>query len=328
MSDESGPARVLDGGGVQRRAMAGRGIPLPRAIRNARQMYQKHRKYTEREVETYRARFELLAGLLERSTGKLVREAAVLEVGCGQRAVIPLLFAARGAEACAVDVEMPTYRMGVPGLLRMLRNNGAHRALKSVIRHVLFDRRFFAGLERACGVNLRPFPAIDVRLADAARTELPKDRFDLVVSFHVLEHVVDVEATVRNINSALKPGGVGYAVVHLFPSLSGGHCFDWQYALDPSYPDWGIPAAVPPWDHLRENRYPSDSFLNRLRLSDYRDIFRRCMLVVAEDLQREGEDLLPLAPPELLTRYNAEDLTTAFVAFTFRKKLAAGCFRA
>ena len=35
MSDESGPARVLDGGGVQRRAMAGRGIPLPRAIRNA-----------------------------------------------------------------------------------------------------------------------------------------------------------------------------------------------------------------------------------------------------------------------------------------------------
>jgi len=320
---ERTPGRVLDGDGVQRRAMAGQGIPLFRTIRNALQMYHKHRKYTDREVETYRQRYEFLVGLLKRSTGKPACGSRILEVGCGQRAVMPLLFAANGAEACAVDVETPTYRMNVPSFFRTLRNNGAHRAIKSAVRHVLFDRRFFTGLEQACSVVLHPFPAIDMRVTDAAKAELPRDRFDMIFSFNVMEHIVGVESAVRNINSALKPGGVGYVMVHLFPSLSGGHCMDWQYALDPSYPDCGVPAAVVPWDHLRENSYPSDSFLNRLRLSDYRDIFHRCTLVVAEDLQREGDDLLQFAPRELLTKYTADDLTTALVAFTFRKSLPA-----
>jgi SAM-dependent methyltransferase len=303
--------------------MAGQGIPLLRTMRNALQMYNKHRKHTDREVEIYHQRYEFLVALLKKATGKPVSEARVLEVGCGQRAVVPLLFAANGAEVCAVDVEPPTYRMSVLSFFRTLRNNGAHRAIKSAVRHVLFDRRFFAGLEQACGVALRPFPTIDIRVTDAAQTELPRDRFDMIFSFNVMEHIVNVESAVRNINSALKPGGVGYVTVHLFPSLSGGHCMDWQHALDSSYPDCGIPSDVPPWDHLRENLYPPDSFLNRLRLRDYREVFQRCTLVVAEDLQREGEDLLQLAPSELLTAYTAEDLTTALAAFTFRKSPAA-----
>jgi len=321
--NKSGRSRVQDGNGVQRRAMAGQAIPLFRTARNALQMYRNHRRFTGREVEICRQRYDFLAQLLERSTGRPVHGACVLEVGCGQRAVMPLLFAARGAKARAVDVEAPTFRMSVKSFFKVLRSNGLHRVAKSAFRHALFDHRFFVSLEKTCGVVLHPFPAIDVNVVDAARAQLPRDEFDMVFSFNVMEHIVDVESTVRDINAALKPDGVGYVRIHLFPSLSGGHCPDWQYAPNAPYPEWGIPTKVAPWDHLRENLYPPDSFLNRMRLSDYRVIFRRHTVVVREDCEREGVDLLPHVPPELLLDYTEEDLTTAFVAFTFRKGLRA-----
>jgi len=319
--NKSKRSRVQDGNGVQRRAMAGQAIPPLRTVRNALQMYRNYRTYTGREVETCRQRYESLAELLKRLTGRPVFGARILEVGCGPRAVMSLLFAARGAEVCAVDVEVPTYRLGIRSFFRVLRRNGLHRAVKSVLRHVLFDHRFVRSLEQACGVVLQPFPAIDMVVMDAAKAELPRDQFDMVFSFNVMEHIVDVESTVQNINASLKPDGVGFVRIHLFPSLSGGHCPDWQYASNASCPDWGVPTKVAPWDHLRENRYPPDSFLNRMRLSDYRDIFRRHTVIVGEDCEREGVDLLRHAPRELLLIYTEEDLTTAFVAFTFRKGL-------
>jgi hypothetical protein len=60
-----------------------------------------------------------------------------------------------------------------------------------------------------------------------------------------------------------------------------------------------------------------------MRLGDYRDIFQRHTVILGEDFEREGMDLLSHAPLELLLSYTEEDLTTAFVAFTFRKGLRA-----
>jgi SAM-dependent methyltransferase len=219
-----------------------------------------------------------------------------------------------------VDVEIPTYQLDSLRFLRVLRRNGPHRAFKSMLRHMLFDRRFFCALSRESGVDLDPFPVVDVEVMDVASADLPRDRFDMIFSFNVLEHVADVESAVRNMNAALKPNGVGLVVVHLFASLSGGHCMDWQYALDPTYPEWGIPVDVPPWDHLRDNRYPADSYLNKRRLADYQRFFHAETEVVAEERTSEGAELLSLAPRELLEEYSREDLTTALVSFTFRKK--------
>jgi SAM-dependent methyltransferase len=300
--------------------MAGQRIPLWRLVRNGWQILGKHRRYTLREAEKYLALYAMLTDLLARLAHREVRGARVIEIGCGQRAALPLLFSANGAEATAVDIEMPTYRLSAAGFLRVLRANGLHRAAKSLVRHLLFDRRFYAEMARVSRTNLRPFPHVDVRVMDAAKGGLPRDSFDLAFSFNVLEHVVDVEATVRNISALLGPDGVARISVHLFPSLSGGHCFDWIYAMDPSYPEWGLPRHVPAWDHLRENQFPADSYLNRLRLRDYRDILYRNTLVVEESVRREGEHLLHLAPPELRVEYSDEDLTTAAVDFTIRKK--------
>jgi hypothetical protein len=97
---------------------------------------------------------------------------------------------------------------------------------------------------------------------------------------------------------------------------------DWQYALDPTYPEWGIPADVAPWDHLIDNRYPADTYLNKFRLADYHRIFHAETEVVAEERTSEGVELLSFAPRELLKEYSEDDLTTALLSYTFYKMVS------
>jgi SAM-dependent methyltransferase len=300
--------------------MAGQGLPFGHVIRDALRIYRKHRRHTRTEAARYYQRYLALTELLMRHTG--ARPAGARVMGCGQRAAIPLLFAANGADATAIDVEAPTYDMNVRTFSRVWRANGAERALKSAVRNLVFDRRFFRELVRVSAVGLSPFPPIHVHTGDAAELRLPSDHYHLVFSFEVLEHVANIEAVVRNLNDWLHPDGVAHVVVHLFPSLSGGHCMDWNLAFDPGPPEYTTPLRIPPWDHLLETRYPANVFLNRLGMSDYRDVFRRFMTVIDERTVREGQELLHLAPRELLLRYSDEELTTSKLVLTLRKKRA------
>jgi hypothetical protein len=114
----------------------------------------------------------------------------------------------------------------------------------------------------------------------------------------------------------LKPSGIAWINAHLFPSLSGGHNLDWQR------PDEKPSARVPPWDHLRDNRFPANAYLNRLRLDDYRRLFADSVDVVDEGLTFQGAGLLTPDVEETLAGkgYRREDLVTSTVRFLCRKK--------
>lgn len=299
---------------IQKRAMAGQKIPLWHKLRNGLRIYRGHRTNAWGGADAYRKRYNFLVKLLNQYTGRSVKDSRVLEIGCGQRAAMPLLFAADGAEAFGVDVEVPTYHIDFQVLLKILRTNGVDRALKSLGRHVLFDKRFFEDLKQVCGLHRLPFSRIHIEVTDASTLSFPENYFNLTFSFGVLEHVANVEATVQHINDTLKSDGVGVITVHLFPSLSGGHCMDWR--LPDSHPS----RVVPPWDHLLENKYPINTFLNKLRLQDYRNIFEKYTVIEDEALTKEGESMLHLAPDSLLEEYTKEDLITGGVRFIIRKK--------
>lgn len=298
---------------TQRIAMGGQKVPIFHKLRSGWQTWQEHRTDAWGGVAAYEKRFEYLSQLMAQYVGRPIARSRILEVGCGQRAVMPLLFAAHGAEAYGIDVEVPTYRLDLHILLKVLRVNGFERALKSLTRNVLIDPGFFKELENAIG-SVLPFSEIHIKTMDAAGLDLKDDNFDLLFSFAVLEHVADVVSAVHHMNRVLKPDGIGAVSIHLFSSLSGGHCMDWQHVE--SRPS----SVVPLWDHLLENRYPVNLFLNKLKLQDYRNIFYSSTEVVRETLTKEGEDLVHLAPPSLLERYAIEDLTTSGVGFIFRKK--------
>ncbi len=68
----------------------------------------------------------------------------------------------------------------------------------------------------AARARLAPFAdRVQVRQADATDLPFPDDRFDAVLSFIMLHHVIDWEATVGEAVRVLRPGGVlvGYDLV-------------------------------------------------------------------------------------------------------------------
>ena len=76
-----------------------------------------------------------------------------------------------------------------------------------------------------------------------------------------------------------------------------------------AYPDERPSRTIPPWDHLRERRFPAQVYLNELRESDYRSIFARHFHIVDSATSSEGERLLTPQLQRELADYSFEDLT-------------------
>jgi len=111
---------------------------------------------------------------------------------------------------------------------------------------------------------------------DAAHTDFDDDSFDLIYSCAMLEHVEDLSSVLAETRRILKPGGVAVFGIHLFASRSGGHNLQDRDA------NTGKLVAPPPWDHLRQNLYPTKLYLNRLRERDFRMAFEHAGLQVLD----------------------------------------------
>jgi len=244
-----------------------------------------------------------------------VKEAKILDLGCGQTATQTALFKADGADVIGIDMEVPTYKMNLKTFIRVVRTNGIERAIKSLVRHLLFDKRYFSELSLQYGKPV-PFEQLDIRIMNATNLSFPDNYFDFVYSAWVFEHIDNVPAAIKEVNRVLKPSGIAWIGVHLFPSLSGGHHIDWIY------PDKSPSKKVPPWDHLLDNKYPVNTYLNKLRLEQYRKIFREHIDIFDEKLTYEGEKFLTPEIEQILRHkgYTREDLLTRSVIFLCRKK--------
>ena len=216
-------------------------------------------------------------GTLEAVGFNDLRGKRVLDLGCGQRYPFALQLAAAGATTTALDVNHVAPGRETAAFLQTLRQNGPKRALKSTVRRAMFDGRYYRALERTSGLPLRSYASqIQFVVADPTQATypLPPASLDLIVSNAVVEHVPDVPRLAVEVARLLVPGGLFYAVIHNFYSLSGGHNLEW------AYPDQHPSQRVPPWDHLRENKYPTWVHLNRLTPEQYRETFGAVLDVV------------------------------------------------
>jgi SAM-dependent methyltransferase len=296
-------------------AKAGRRIPWFPRLRYWLEILRLYRASNLENADSQLIFHKRLTDIIETAFGPDPKHLRLLEIGCGQRASQTILFAADGFDAIGIDLEVPTFRITPRIFFRIVRLNGWERAMKSCFRHWLFDGEFFRRLASRSGRPL-DLDRVAVRVMNAARLEFPDDHFDFIYSSLVFEHIADVPAAVREVNRVLSPQGLAWINVHLFPSLSGGHHPDWTQPRQPS------DIRVPPWDHLRDNQYPVDSYLNRLRLADYRGIFHDRLTVLEERPRLETAEVLTpeLAELLLLEGYTREDLLTREVAFLCRKK--------
>jgi SAM-dependent methyltransferase len=205
----------------------------------------------------------------------------------------------------------------VGSFVRAWRADGLERAAKTLVRQLLFDPAYDRRLSELAGKPLSR-RALDLRRLSVTELPFADATFDAVISNAVFEHLPDVPAAIAQVARILRPGGIAHIAIHLFPSLSGGHHMAW------AFPGESVPAAVPPWDHLRGNRFPAHVFLNKLKDSDYRAGFareKRLELLDWVTTRTEGESLLtPEIEREVGGGYSRADLLTREVIAVARRR--------
>lgn len=246
--------------------------------------------------------FKEITNTVEPYLGDL-RDKEILDIGCGRTYPLTLLFHSFGSRAVGIDTEY----IGINDPLierwwKRLRRNGVlitgGRLLYTLLRKY---KTYYATLGQMCAFPLKR-ENIDVRMMSVEEMTFPNETFDLVVSVAVFEHVPDVARAVSEISRVMKKKAIAYINIHLFTSLSGGHR---------RFPDHPSTWRVPPWDHLRENRYPTIGFVNKLREQEYLSLFREKLdiLEVLDIDKGEGKELLTPEIRQELLDYSEEELT-------------------
>jgi hypothetical protein len=121
----------------------------------------------------------------------------------------------------------------------------------------------------------------------------------------------------REVARVLRPGGIAYIEIHLFPSLSGGHDHPWIV------PGKTVLAGIPPWSHLRDPAWKEPIYLNRLRERDYRRHFEETPSLEIVDWRTEfteGKDLVSEEILRALPDYSPEELTKRSMIAVLRRR--------
>lgn len=293
---------------------------IPATVRErvleARQLYRRHTRDIERRVASVIAEMEAVERSVRECSGLELRGAEILDVGPGQNHGHMYWLAVHGRPVgIDLDISPEGWRPGP--YLELLRRNGFTRLYKTLGRKLLgLDRRFRAELARQLDVS--HLPRLDIRRMDATRMFFPDGCFDAAFSRSVFEHIADPEAALAETVRILRPGGCAHVVVHLWTSDSGCH--------DPRILG-GSREGLPLWSHLRKDhahRVRPNSWLNRLRLADWRAIVARQMpgaqfVQVQETNPRAAETLGKLRASGELEGYADEELLSVALQITFAK---------
>ena len=145
---------------------------------------------------------------------------------------------------------------------------------------------------------------------DACQLLLPDCSVDLAVSISAFEHIYNVPMACDEIHRILKPDGLAYLKIDNFTSITGSEN---PLAYETT--------QVPPWDHLREKKWPLSTFKNKFRLADYLSILTEKFDLVSRDLgEKRGVKLLTPSIRAELGQYSEEELLSENQTVIVRKR--------
>jgi SAM-dependent methyltransferase len=244
--------------------------------------------------------------------------ARVLDVGCGANAPMSVLLHSAGARVTGIDAYLG-HRWGLgfrpSRYLAYVGEVGLLKTLRKIAGELVFDRHYYAALARHTGLTLHE-RNLDLRQMDVRLASIPDGSVDIVHSNATWEHLADVADANRQVARVLRPGGLAYIEIHLFPSLSGGHDLPW---IVPGRVELG---GVVPWQHLRNPAWRAPVPLNRLRERDYRRLFEGTSDLDVVEWQTEymeGQAQLTDQIRAELDGYSDEELTKRSIVVVARR---------
>jgi SAM-dependent methyltransferase len=247
--------------------------------------------------------------------GRAVSGLDLLEIGPGQRSPYQYYFSNSNSYV-GIDIEPLQTGSLIAGVIDDLRKRGSARALKTLGRRLLgVDRRFHSEMCRRLRIDAR---AGEIVCMEAGQMEFEDDSFDLVLSRSVFEHLPEPKLVMSEISRVLRPGGMAYIITHLYTSDSGIH--DTRIFS-------GNRGGIPFWAHLRpeqQHKVRANSYLNKIRLDQYRKDFERYWPGVEHHLIEDaGEDkkraLEGLRNASALSEYSDEELLSTSLISIWRK---------
>jgi hypothetical protein len=305
---------------------SGQRIPVTRKIGELRQQFLQLRRKNAQGGEAM-ARF--LAGqwreydTVSQSFGAGPLEGkSAFELGCGQRPLRLINLLARGADVRGVDLDKVVIRPRLTDFLTSLKENGAERALKTTARYLLFGRSEYRKV-------LEAIPGATESLLDLAQARIvrgsaadpsiwPEEPVDFVYSEDVFEHIPksDLQDVCRMLAARLSSNGVALIRPMVFTGIRGGHNAEWYEASE------GRERACPPWDHLLDNKYPSNTYLNGLWLSEYRQLLETHFEILEETIANPAEGQWAMTPElrKRLSKFPDEELFSNRVRFLLRTR--------
>lgn len=273
----------------------------------------------DRDLDEYRAVAQDLGGFA-------LDKARIFEIGCGQRPYRLFWLRAHGLDANAIDMDKVVFRMGPREFMDSWRRNGAERTLKTALRFYLFDlaenRHFRQALSTIQGTRF-DWPLEAIALGDATDpANWPEDKIDFVYSEDVFEHIPPevLPRLCARMAAGLSAQGIAVVRPMVYTGIQGGHNVEY-YNLDPA-----ISRTCPPWDHLRDHRYPSNTYLNRLTRADYRALFSEHFEIIDETVRdpERGRAFMTDALREELSDWSDEELFSNQLRFVLRPKQHSG----
>jgi SAM-dependent methyltransferase len=303
------------------------GLSLRRKASEALQLLQLYRREARagHDFGGLFAELEEYDELLRAHAGVALADAKVFEIGFGARPYRQIVLQSMGVDVRGVDAEAPVLNGGPGHYAEMLRHNGAERAAKSLVRHLLFDRAEERALERALherGLTRRLDPS-RLLVADAGAVELAESSLDLVFSEDVFEHVE--RETLGRVVAAmahwLRPGGIALIRPNVFTGITGGHLIEWSRRALRQPPG---SRRSEPWEHLRQRRYAPNTYLNELTRTDYRALFMPYFEILAERVTQPslGREHLDERTRDELGAWPDEELFSNQTLFVLRPRKA------
>ncbi len=273
-------------------------------------LFQKH---VTRSLDLTAGRFEVrldhcrrhLDHLLE-SEPSCSRGFTVVELGTGWFPVVPVgLFLCGAGDIWTFDIAPLLSADRIKAMLARFQEYERSGALKAILPHVVPDRVARLGEISKRAEELSPEALLEelnihVRVQDAQDTGLPAGTLDLFVSSGVLEYIP--RQVLESILTEFKRAGSAHSIQSHYLNLLD------QY----SYFD----ASITPFNFLQYSeqrwKYLNSplTWQNRLRISDYRELFVKCGFAISKELNTSGtsEDLRKIRLAPEFKKYSEADL--------------------
>jgi len=248
-----------------------------------------------------------------------------VEIGFGSKPYRIMYFCSRGVNAFGIDMDQPILKGSPAEFISIARKNGWLRAIKSFVRYWLFERKARLRFLDEIHTTVPDFVFDSKRLivGDAGTPEpwskIPVEP-DLIYSIHVFEHIHPESLVwlLEFLHRRIRRNALLYIVITIWTGLIGGHLIEWgrNHLADKN-------KRSEPWEHLRRNRFPADTYLNKMTRRQYASLFAKYFDVLQDKpvWSNLGKEYLTDAVKRELLQFDEYELLSNDVCFVLRSKL-------